>query len=94
MIKRALLASTLLAAFYAGNVAGTPPRLPSDGAAVGERTRDWLDLQKSGAASVAEPQPIPGEVADKVYQRWVDSHARPIPEKFSREGISGGSAAR
>lgn len=72
-----------------------PPRQPTpDGEAVGVRTQAWLDLQRSGNAALAAPRPMPGEVADKVYQRWLDSHGRPIPEQFAREAFAGGSGGR
>jgi hypothetical protein len=58
----------------------------------GDETRAWVELQKSGSASVAASRPMTGEVADKVYKRYVDSFAHPIPDTFKREDfVSGGN---
>jgi hypothetical protein len=32
---------------------------------------------------------MPGEVADRVYQRYLQSFTHPIPEQFERERIGG-----
>ena len=58
---------------------------------VGSQTRAWTDLQKSGIASTAAPRPMPGEAADKVYERYVNSFGHPIPEAFASESSSGSS---
>jgi len=61
-------------------------------ARVGDDTRVWLQLQGSGIAAAPE-RPMSGEVADKVYKRYVESFARPIPEHFQRESaVAGGSS--
>jgi hypothetical protein len=60
-------------------------------APLGAETRAWLELQRNGNASNATPRPMPGEVADKVYERYLNSFAHPIPDSFSREQfVSGG----
>lgn len=56
----------------------------------GEETRAWLQLQTSGAASVSTPAPMSGEVADKVYARYLKSFDHPIPQHFPRESFSAG----
>lgn len=71
-------------------------RAESEGSAaggrVGDDTRVWLQLQGSGIAAAPE-RPMSGEVADKVYQRYVNSFGRPIPEHFQRESaVAGGSS--
>lgn len=62
---------------------------------VGDDTRAWLELQNSGNASLGVVRPMPGEVADKVYQRYLDSFDNEIPETYERESFvsssSGGS---
>jgi hypothetical protein len=73
-------------AVYAADDAQTPK--------VGDRTREWLELQTSGNASLGAVRPMPGEVADKVYQRYLDSFDQVIPSEFDREQFvsdSGGS---
>ncbi len=60
----------------------------------GAETRAWVDLQASGSAAVGEARPMPGEVADVVYQRYVNSFKHPIPAQFPRTsgGESGGGS--
>ncbi len=60
---------------------------------VGTDTRAWLELQRSGAASAPQVQPVPGEVADKVYQRYLNSFDQPIPAQFDRESFVGRSGS-
>lgn len=57
---------------------------------LGDETRAWTDLQKSGAASNPKPQPMPGEIADKVYDRYLKTFDHAIPETFSRDSFVGG----
>ncbi len=57
---------------------------------VGPDTRAWTELQRSGAAAAPDVQPLPGEVADKVYQRYLKSYERPIPSEFGRERFVSG----
>lgn len=52
----------------------------------GAETRAWIDLQASGSAAVGDARPMPGEVADAVYQRYVNSFKQPIPAQFQRSG--------
>lgn len=59
----------------------------------GAETRAWLRLQASGTASVSEAQPMPGEVADKVYQRYLNSFGQPIPATFQRDSFTGGGSS-
>jgi hypothetical protein len=60
---------------------------------LGTEARAWTDLQKNGRASLGSVRPMPGEVADKVYDRYLQSFSHPIPEAFERESFvgSGGS---
>lgn len=57
-------------------------------------TQAWLNLQASGSAAPQDERPMPGEIADKVYQRYVDSFGRPIPESLKRDSFatSGGDS--
>lgn len=89
MIRMTLLSLTLLASSLSPALA-TPPRLGAESPAVGAEARAWIDLQKSGTAASATPRPLPGEVADRVYQRWLNSHDQAIPAQFSRESFSSG----
>ncbi len=56
----------------------------------GEATRQWLELQKSNNASWGTPRPMPAEVAERVYQRYVKSFEQPIPPRFDREAVAEG----
>lgn len=55
----------------------------------GRDTRDWLSLQKNGAAASTETPQMVGEAADKAYKRYVDSFGHPLPETYSRESFAG-----
>lgn len=55
----------------------------------GRETREWLALQKSGAAASAETPTMSGEAAEKAYKRYLDSFGHPLPENFTRESIVG-----
>lgn len=59
----------------------------------GTETRAWLELQRSGNAALGAPRPMSGEVADKVYERYLRSFGHPIPDTFNRERfVSEGSS--
>lgn len=91
MIHRNIrFAAVLLALPFAALAAQEPdaPREP----AVGDDTRTWLEYQESGRAASADVRPIPGEVAGKVYQRYLNSFDNKIPERYEREKfVSSGS---
>lgn len=53
-------------------------------AAVGAQTRAWVKLQESPSGKAAV-RGLPGEAADRVYQRYLQSFTRPIPERFERD---------
>ena len=52
--------------------------------AYGDQVRAWVEVQKS-PENKAPPRGLPGEAADRVYQRYLQSFTRPIPERFERE---------
>ena len=65
---------------------GTAP----DASDVGRSTRDWLTMQGENRAA-APTQPLLGDVASLVYQRYLDSFKNKIPESMSTQlGSSGG----
>lgn len=66
---------------------------PARSEGFGADTRYWTSLQVSGAAAVTDERPMPGEVATKVYERYVQSFSRPIPEKFDRDSFQSGSGS-
>lgn len=86
----AVLTASMLAAL-ATQVAVADEPAP---APLGTDTRAWLQLQASGNASKGELRPMPGEVADKVYDRYLQSFDNQIPDEFERETfVSGGSGS-
>lgn len=68
-----------------------PEAPPTDAApaaaepAHGDESRAWLDLQAGGNAASPTPASVPGEVADRVYARYLKSFEHPIPEHLERE---------
>lgn len=62
----------------------------SDEYKLGDEVHAWTDLQKSGAASNPTVQPMPGEIADKVYDRYLKTFDYAIPQTFERESFVGG----
>lgn len=51
----------------------------------GTQSKDWVDLQTSGKQASGTLRPMPGEIADNAYQRYVDSFKQPIPAEFKRQ---------
>ncbi|WP_176051258.1 DUF3613 domain-containing protein [Burkholderia sp. BCC1644] len=61
---------------------------------VDRSTRDWLAMQRDNRAA-APTQPLLGDVASLVYQRYLDSFKNKIPNSMSPQlgsasGMSGG----
>lgn len=81
------LIPVLLLASAAALADDAPP--PASGA----DARAWLDLQNSGSASAPTPRPMPGEVADRVYERYLKSFEHPLPERFEREDLGTGGSS-
>ena len=63
-----------------GACASTPP--------LGQSTRAWTDLQRSNVAAVGWARPLPGDAADKIYQRYLNSFGQPIPDNFNRKSFT------
>ncbi len=58
------------------------------------QTKAWINLQKDPKLQSTEARPMPGEIADEVYKRYVASFKYPIPEQFKRQSTgSGGSGS-
>ncbi|HWU65499.1 MAG TPA: DUF3613 domain-containing protein [Methylophilus sp.] len=50
--------------------------------------QQWLELQRSGKSASAQPQPAPGEVMEKVHQRYLKSFEKPIPEFYTHDPVT------
>lgn len=61
---------------------------------LGEDTRRWLELQRSGSVASSTRQTVSGPVAHEIHKRYVDSFTHKIPEHFisNQSGISSGSS--
>lgn len=76
----------LLASAQTETAAEPLPRLGGD-------TRAWLALQTDPSAQAADVRAVPGEVAEQVYQRYINSFKYPIPETFKRDSfVEGGGS--
>ena len=53
------------------------PALP-----VGAATQRLLALQRGGTMASTTPRPIPGEVAHRSYERYLNSFNHPIPDRY------------
>ena len=60
---------------------------------IGHQSQHWLDIQTSGALATDTQREMAGPVAERVYQRYLDSFTHPIPEQFPRESFSGDSGS-
>lgn len=84
------------AALAQNDTAAAPAAAPTQGQGFGSQTRYWLATQTSGASSVTDPRPMPGEVASMVYERYLKSFTHPIPERYEADTFStkgGGSGS-
>ncbi len=52
---------------------------------IGGTTLGVLEMQRSGEKSV-ETRPMLKDVADRTYERYLESFTHPIPDQFEREG--------
>ncbi|CAH1746296.1 conserved exported protein of unknown function [Thauera humireducens] len=87
---RLIALSLLLSAGAAfANETGEPPFEPeaalADTPSAGSAARQWLALQRSGAQASPHPQPLSGEVQQKIHERYVQSFSHPIPERLKQE---------
>ncbi len=78
---RGLMALFLCAPLLAASAIAAEPQ------PVGDQTRHWVDLQTSGTVASPEERTLPGEIAERSYQRYAESFSQPIPETFAREGF-------
>jgi hypothetical protein len=45
-------------------------------------TRAWLDMQSSGKAASAQPQPLSGAAMNQAHERYIKSFSHPIPAYY------------
>lgn len=55
---------------------------------LGSSTRAWTDLQRNNTAALGWARPLPGDAADKIYQRYLNSFGQPIPDAFGRKSFT------
>lgn len=91
-LPRVALAALLLGAVLPALAQESTGPAPagSSVAPLGAESQAWVQLQQSGSAASGEARPLPGEIADHIYQRYADSFKQPIPAEFKRQ--STGSA--
>ncbi len=91
-IARCSAALGLVSLVMAASAMEPPPATVSAPAvsagAFGSETRAWVDLQASGTQAAEGLRPMPGEIADHVYQRYLDSFKQPIPAEFKRQSAA------
>lgn len=66
---------------------------PVAGQGFGSQSRYWLATQASGASSVTDERPMPGEAASLVYQRYLNSFTHPIPERYEADTFTTGGGS-
>lgn len=49
--------------------------------------KEWIELQKGGTAASPVARPLPGDIAERSYERYAESFSQPIPESLKREGF-------
>jgi uncharacterized membrane protein YgcG len=59
----------------------------------GAQTDAWLNLQTSNSASVPSTPPLPGEVATRIYERYLRSFTYPIPVRLSSDAFNTSSSS-
>lgn len=82
-----IAALALVALCGVARVQAQAPAAPQFGD-VGPETRSWVQLQTGNTAASPAERPMPGDIAEKVYQRHADSFARPIPESLGRQSFN------
>lgn len=77
---RKLPALILTSALLLSACVTTPP--------LGRETRAWTQLQRSNTAALGWVRPLPGDAADIIYQRYLNSFGQPVPETFTRKSFT------
>lgn len=87
MITQRMFSTLTCAGFLlaTASVQAQPVASPEATQLVRGEAREWVRLQTSGDAAERAPSGMEGEVADRVWQRYVDSFSYPIPERFERD---------
>lgn len=83
MTKTTLLSLLLLGTFASATASAQTPAATEESALpVGTATQRLLALQRGGTLASATPRPIPGEVAHRSYERYLNSFNHPIPDRY------------
>jgi len=78
----------LSSAIANGEEITTQQAIPSTAVHELSPVQQWLELQRSGKSASAQPQPAPGEVMEKVHQRYLKSFEKPIPEFYTHDPVT------
>lgn len=81
-----LPAATPLAAETGPTATEHEYRLTDDPRA-GATAHYWLELQRSRAHASPHPQPLSGEVQQKIHERYVNSFTHEIAERLDQESV-------
>ena len=81
-----LPAAAVLAAEGERPVTGHEDRLVDD-RRNGATARYWLELQRSRAQASLHPQPLSGEVQQKIHERYVKSFTHEVEERLNQESV-------
>lgn len=84
-VQTLIRSSAVVAAF---GLAGPVLAQAQDKPRIGDQTRAWMDLQATGTQASEAERPMTGELAERVYQRYLDSFTHPIPDQFKREAFT------
>lgn len=70
-------------------IAGSVPFAHADpDAALGDRTRQWLEHQSGGTVASPNRQTLSGPVAEAIHQRYLDSFKHTVPVFYKYDKIN------
>jgi hypothetical protein len=83
---KSLTATLLLSAsVFSATIFAEPEVIYTQNSPTQTATHRLLEVQRSGQNASTEEQYLSGKVNTQIYQRYVKSFSRPIPERFSSD---------
>lgn len=73
-----------LSSLFLLSLVGMAPLAQAQDEGFGNEAKAWIDLQLSGSAASTVERPMPGEIADRTYDRYAQSFSYKIPETLDR----------